>query len=165
MRIRRILPVVSGERVETLTTSTVYPRKCCEIVSAASRSGCDDGSAVTNAADERKPPAGWWACAGPRDARLGLMLRIGLTGGMGAGKSTVARALAERGAVIIDSDVIAREVVAPGTPGLAALAEAFGADILAADGSLDRPALAAKAFRDDESRATLNSITHPLVGQ
>ncbi|NKY36491.1 dephospho-CoA kinase [Nocardia speluncae] len=93
------------------------------------------------------------------------MLRIGLTGGMGAGKSTVARALAERGAVIIDSDVIAREVVAPGTPGLAALVEAFGADILAADGSLDRPALAAKAFRDDESRATLNSITHPLVGQ
>lgn len=84
---------------------------------------------------------------------------------MGAGKSTVARALAERGAVIIDSDVIAREVVAPGTPGLAALVEAFGADILAADGSLDRPALAAKAFRDDESRATLNSITHPLVGQ
>lgn len=93
------------------------------------------------------------------------MLRIGLTGGMGAGKSTVARALAEHGAVIIDSDVIAREVVAPGTPGLAALVEAFGADILAADGSLDRPALAAKAFRDDESRATLNSITHPLVGQ
>ncbi|NKY58614.1 dephospho-CoA kinase [Nocardia flavorosea] len=93
------------------------------------------------------------------------MLRIGLTGGMGAGKSTVARALADHGAVIIDSDVIAREVVAPGTPGLATLVEAFGADILAADGSLDRPALAAKAFRDDESRATLNSITHPLVGQ
>ncbi|MBF6351648.1 dephospho-CoA kinase [Nocardia flavorosea] len=93
------------------------------------------------------------------------MLRIGLTGGMGAGKSTVARALAEHGAVIIDSDVIAREVVAAGTPGLAALVEAFGADILAADGSLDRPALAAKAFRDGESRATLNSITHPLVGQ
>ncbi|MGW5383824.1 dephospho-CoA kinase [Nocardia sp. NPDC003963] len=93
------------------------------------------------------------------------MLRIGLTGGMGAGKSTVARALVQRGAVLIDSDVIAREVVAPGTPGLAALAEAFGPDILAADGSLDRPALAAKAFRDDESRTTLNSITHPLVGQ
>lgn len=93
------------------------------------------------------------------------MLRIGLTGGMGAGKSTVARALVERGAVLIDSDVIAREVVAVGTPGLAALVEAFGSDILAADGSLDRPALAAKAFRDDESRNTLNSITHPLVGQ
>ncbi|WP_459545377.1 dephospho-CoA kinase [Nocardia sp. X0981] len=93
------------------------------------------------------------------------MLRIGLTGGMGAGKSTVARALVARGAVLIDSDVIAREVVAVGTPGLAALVEAFGSDILAADGSLDRPALAAKAFRDDESRTTLNSITHPLVGQ
>ncbi|NUS95274.1 MAG: dephospho-CoA kinase, partial [Nocardia sp.] len=69
------------------------------------------------------------------------MLRIGLTGGMGAGKSTVAKALVELGAVLIDSDVIAREVVAPGTPGLAALTEAFGTDILAADGSLDRPAL------------------------
>lgn len=93
------------------------------------------------------------------------MLRIGLTGGMGAGKSTVARALVDRGAVLIDSDVIAREVVAPGTEGLAALVEAFGADILAADGGLDRPALAAKAFADDESRARLNGITHPLVGE
>ncbi|WP_330231862.1 dephospho-CoA kinase [Nocardia sp. NBC_00508] len=93
------------------------------------------------------------------------MLRIGLTGGMGAGKSTVAGVLADLGAVIIDSDLIAREVVAPGTEGLAALVEAFGADILAADGSLDRPALAAKAFGDDAARATLNSITHPLVGK
>ncbi len=93
------------------------------------------------------------------------MLRIGLTGGMGAGKSTVARLLVERGAVLVDSDVIAREVVAPGTEGLAALVEAFGAEILAADGSLDRAALAAKAFADDESRKTLNSITHPLVGK
>ncbi|QIS02985.1 dephospho-CoA kinase [Nocardia brasiliensis] len=93
------------------------------------------------------------------------MLRIGLTGGMGAGKSTVARILADRGAVIIDSDLIAREVVAPGTEGLAALVAAFGPDILAADGSLDRPALAAKAFADDESRTRLNSITHPLVGK
>ncbi|MGW0251198.1 dephospho-CoA kinase [Nocardia goodfellowii] len=93
------------------------------------------------------------------------MLRIGLTGGMGAGKSTVARILVERGAVLIDSDVIAREVVAPGTAGLAALVAAFGPDILASDGSLDRPALAARAFADDESRATLNSITHPLVGK
>ncbi|MFC9896020.1 dephospho-CoA kinase [Nocardia sp. NPDC127579] len=93
------------------------------------------------------------------------MLRIGLTGGMGAGKSTVARILAEQGAVIIDSDVLAREVVAPGSEGLAALVAAFGDGILAADGSLDRPALAARAFADDESRATLNSITHPLVGR
>ncbi|HLS76469.1 MAG TPA: dephospho-CoA kinase [Nocardia sp.] len=93
------------------------------------------------------------------------MLRIGLTGGMGAGKSTVARILAERGAVIVDSDVIAREVVAPGTEGLAALAEAFGPGILAEDGSLDRPALAAVAFADEESRKKLNAITHPLVGK
>ncbi|WP_083874220.1 dephospho-CoA kinase [Nocardia paucivorans] len=93
------------------------------------------------------------------------MLRIGLTGGMGAGKSTVARALVDRGAVLIDSDVIAREVVAPGTEGLAALVDAFGTDILAPDGSLDRPKLAAKAFADDESRARLNGITHPLVGK
>ncbi|KZM73627.1 dephospho-CoA kinase [Nocardia terpenica] len=93
------------------------------------------------------------------------MLRIGLTGGMGAGKSTVARMLVERGAVLVDSDAIAREVVAPGTEGLAALAAAFGPEILAADGSLDRPALAARAFADDEARATLNGITHPLVGR
>ncbi|MVU83214.1 dephospho-CoA kinase [Nocardia sp. ET3-3] len=93
------------------------------------------------------------------------MLRIGLTGGMGAGKSTVARILTELGAVLVDSDAIAREVVAPGTEGLAALVDAFGADILAADGSLDRPALAARAFATDEARATLNGITHPLVGK
>ncbi|MFD3593468.1 dephospho-CoA kinase [Nocardia sp. NPDC058640] len=92
------------------------------------------------------------------------MLRIGLTGGMGAGKSTVARALVDLGAVLIDADAIAREVVAPGTPGLAALVEAFGEQILCADGSLDRPALAAVAFADDVSRGKLNAITHPLVG-
>lgn len=92
------------------------------------------------------------------------MLRIGLTGGMGAGKSTVARTLVELGAVLIDSDAIAREVVAPGTPGLAALVEEFGEGILSPDGSLDRPALAAVAFADDVSRGKLNAITHPLVG-
>ena len=93
------------------------------------------------------------------------MLRIGLTGGMGAGKSTVARLLVEHGAVLVDSDAIAREVVEPGTEGLAALVEAFGPEILAADGSLNRPALAAVAFADQQSRQQLNSITHPLVGQ
>ncbi|MBT0565179.1 dephospho-CoA kinase [Williamsia sp. CHRR-6] len=92
------------------------------------------------------------------------MIRIGLTGGIGAGKSTVARTFVDRGAYLIDSDVIAREVVAPGTEGLAALIEAFGTDIVAEDGSLDRPALAARAFVDDEQRAVLNAITHPLVG-
>ncbi|WIX75190.1 dephospho-CoA kinase [Amycolatopsis carbonis] len=93
------------------------------------------------------------------------MLRVGLTGGIGAGKSTVANRFAEHGAVLVDSDRIAREVVEPGTPGLAALVEAFGEDILAADGSLDRPALAAKAFADDASRKRLNGIVHPLVGK
>ncbi|GAC69904.1 dephospho-CoA kinase [Gordonia soli NBRC 108243] len=87
-----------------------------------------------------------------------------MSGGIGAGKSTVAKAFAERGGHLVDADRIAREVVEPGTPGLAALVEAFGESILADDGSLDRPALAAKAFADEESRQTLNSITHPLVG-
>ncbi|MBD0022929.1 dephospho-CoA kinase [Gordonia pseudamarae] len=92
------------------------------------------------------------------------MIRVGLTGGIGAGKSTVAATFAERGGYLIDADKIAREVVAVGSDGLRQLVEAFGADILAADGSLDRPALAAKAFSDDEQRQKLNSITHPLIG-
>jgi dephospho-CoA kinase len=93
------------------------------------------------------------------------MLRIGLTGGIGAGKSTVSATFAECGGIIVDGDVIAREVVEPGTEGLAQLVEAFGEDILLADGALNRPALAAKAFVDDEQRAKLNSIVHPLVGK
>ncbi|GAA4747540.1 dephospho-CoA kinase [Gordonia alkaliphila] len=92
------------------------------------------------------------------------MIRVGLTGGIGAGKSTVAKTFIERGAYHVDADRIAREVVEPGTPGLAALVEAFGPEILAADGSLDRPALAARAFVDEESVKTLNGITHPLIG-
>ncbi|WP_101949988.1 dephospho-CoA kinase [Mycobacterium sp. 3519A] len=93
------------------------------------------------------------------------MLRIGLTGGIGAGKSTVAAAFAECGGIIVDGDVIAREVVEPGTEGLAALVDAFGADILLPDGALNRPALAARAFVDDEKRAKLNGIVHPLVAR
>ncbi|MCV7442504.1 dephospho-CoA kinase [Mycobacterium paraense] len=93
------------------------------------------------------------------------MLRIGLTGGIGAGKSALSSTFAKRGAVIVDGDVIAREVVQPGTEGLKALVEAFGDDILLPDGSLDRPALAAEAFRDDEARQRLNGIVHPLVGK
>lgn len=92
------------------------------------------------------------------------MIRVGLTGGIGAGKSTVARTFIEHGAYLIDADKVAREVVEPGSPGLAALVEAFGDDILLDDGSLNRPALAAKAFVDDEQRGKLNAITHPLVG-
>lgn len=93
------------------------------------------------------------------------MLRIGLTGGIGAGKSALSSTFASYGAVIVDGDVISREVVQPGTEGLASLVDAFGGDILLPDGSLDRPALAAKAFRDDEARKRLNAIVHPLVGK
>ncbi|MEU3524509.1 dephospho-CoA kinase [Streptomyces sp. NPDC038707] len=91
------------------------------------------------------------------------MLTVGLTGGIGAGKSEVSRLLVEHGAVLIDSDRIAREVVAPGTPGLAAVVGAFGPDILTADGSLDRPRLGSLVFADPEKLAVLNSIVHPLV--
>ncbi|MGW1602381.1 dephospho-CoA kinase [Streptomyces eurythermus] len=91
------------------------------------------------------------------------MLTVGLTGGIGAGKSEVSRLLVEHGAVLIDSDRIAREVVAPGTPGLAAVVDAFGPDVLAADGGLDRPRLGSIVFADPEKLAVLNSIVHPLV--
>lgn len=92
------------------------------------------------------------------------MLSIGLTGGIGSGKSAVARLLALRGAVVVDADVIAREVVAQGTPGLAAVVGEFGPGVLAPDGSLDRSALAAVVFDDPAARARLNAIVHPLVG-
>ena len=91
------------------------------------------------------------------------VLRIGLTGGIGSGKSTVSALLAARGAVIVDADRIAREVVEPGTPGLARVVETFGEGVLAADGSLDRAALAAVVFADPEARRQLDGIVHPLV--
>jgi dephospho-CoA kinase len=91
------------------------------------------------------------------------VLRVGLTGGIGSGKSEVSRRLAARGAVIIDADVAAREVVAPGTPGLAQIAEAFGPEVLGPDGALDRERLGAIVFRDLVLRAKLNAIVHPLV--
>jgi dephospho-CoA kinase len=99
------------------------------------------------------------------ERRRGAMLRVGLTGGIGSGKSEVSRRLAAHGAVVIDADVAARSVVAPGTPGLARVAEAFGAEILGPDGALDRERLGAVVFRDPASRATLNAIIHPLVGE
>jgi dephospho-CoA kinase len=92
------------------------------------------------------------------------MLKVGLTGGIGAGKSEVSRLLESYGAVLIDADKIAREVVAPGTPGLAAVVEAFGPEILSPDGTLDRPKLGSIVFADSDRLATLNSIVHPLVG-
>jgi dephospho-CoA kinase len=89
--------------------------------------------------------------------------RVGLTGGIGSGKSEVSRRLAAHGAVIIDADAIAREVVEPGTPGLDAVVASFGKEILLADGSLDRPRLGEIVFADAEQRARLNAIVHPLV--
>jgi dephospho-CoA kinase len=91
------------------------------------------------------------------------VLRVGLTGGIGSGKSTVARRLVAHGAVLVDSDVLAREVVAPGTDGLAEVVAAFGEGVLDADGALDRPALAAVVFGDPAARERLNAIIHPRV--
>lgn len=93
------------------------------------------------------------------------MLTVGLTGGIGAGKSAVSRRLAERGATVIDADLVAREVVAPGSPGLAGVQAAFGARVLAADGTLDRAALAALVFPDPARLATLNALLHPLIAE
>jgi len=92
------------------------------------------------------------------------VLAVGLTGGIGAGKSTVADLLVERGAVLIDADRIAREVVVPGGPAYQPLVDRFGPGIVAPDGTIDRPALAAVAFGDPEALAALNAITHPAIG-
>ncbi|QHC70249.1 dephospho-CoA kinase [Rathayibacter sp. VKM Ac-2801] len=88
---------------------------------------------------------------------------VALTGGIASGKSTVARRLVERGAVVVDADVLARQVVEPGEPALAAIAERFGPAVIRADGALDRPALGAIVFSDAAARADLNAITHPAV--
>ncbi len=93
------------------------------------------------------------------------MLRVGLTGGIGMGKSEVSRRLDAHGAVLIDADAIAREVVAPGTPGLDQVISAFGAELRTADGSLDRERLGEIVFADKEKLGQLNAIVHPLVGQ
>jgi len=92
------------------------------------------------------------------------MLKVGLTGGIGAGKSEVSRRLASYGALVIDADQIAREVVEPGTPGLAQVVGLFGTGVLAPDGTLNRQQLGEIVFGDDELRAKLNSVIHPLVG-
>jgi dephospho-CoA kinase len=90
-------------------------------------------------------------------------MRVGLTGGVASGKSTVAAILRDLGAVVIDADVLAREVVEPGTPGLEAVVEAFGPGVLAPDGGLDRASVGALVFADPEKRAVLESIIHPRV--
>jgi dephospho-CoA kinase len=93
------------------------------------------------------------------------MLEVGLTGGIGSGKSEVSRLLGSYGAIVIDADELAREVVAPGTRGLAQVIDEFGADVVRADGSLDRERLASLVFGDDGARQRLNAIVHPLVGE
>jgi len=94
---------------------------------------------------------------------LSRRIRVGLTGGVASGKSTVAALLRERGAVVIDSDQLAREVVEPGTPGLAAVVEEFGRSVLTGDGHLDRAALGSMVFGDELSRRRLEGILHPLI--
>lgn len=91
------------------------------------------------------------------------MLQVGLTGGIGSGKSTVSARLAALGAVVVDYDLLAREAVEPGTPALAAIVERFGREVVAADGTLDRPALGAVVFADEAARRDLEAITHPAV--
>jgi dephospho-CoA kinase len=91
------------------------------------------------------------------------VLLVALTGGIASGKSVVAGRLQEHGAVVIDADVVAREVVEPGMPALARIAEVFGAEMIAADGSLDRAALGAIVFQDPKAREQLNAVTHPAV--
>ncbi|TAL16502.1 MAG: dephospho-CoA kinase [Frankiales bacterium] len=93
------------------------------------------------------------------------MLMVGLTGGIGSGKSAVSRLLAEHGAVVIDADLVAREVVEPGTEGLAEVVAEFGERVLRPDGTLDRPKLGALVFADPEKLQALNGIVHPLIGQ
>ena len=93
------------------------------------------------------------------------MLRVGLTGGIGAGKGEVARRLAAYGALVIDADQVAREVVAPGTPGLEEIVKEFGAGVLRPDGSLDRELLGEMVFSDAALRGKLNAIVHPRVGE
>ena len=90
-------------------------------------------------------------------------MRVGLTGGVASGKSTVAGMLTDLGAVVIDADAIAREVVAAGTPGLAAVVAEFGEELLTPDGELDRPAMGSLVFHDESARRRLEAIVHPLV--
>lgn len=94
-----------------------------------------------------------------------MATRVGLTGGIASGKSTVSAILRELGAVVIDADALAREVVAKGTPGLAAVVDEFGASFLTPEGELDRPAMGALVFGDTDARRRLEAIVHPLVAQ
>jgi dephospho-CoA kinase len=102
---------------------------------------------------------------GLRTTYLAVMHLVGLTGGIGSGKSAVSALLASYGAVVLDADVMAREVVEPGTPGLAAMVEAFGPEVLGPDGSLDRPGLGQRVFGAADELARLNAVLHPRIEQ
>lgn len=93
------------------------------------------------------------------------MLKVGLTGGIGSGKSTVSALLAAHGAVVIDYDQLARDIVEPGSPALAEIAERFGPHVIAEDGTMDRPAVGAIVFADPQALTDLNAITHPAIGR
>lgn len=99
----------------------------------------------------------------PAAAKLAHVYLIGLTGGIASGKTVVAKRLEQLGATVVDADQLARDVVAPGTPGLAAIAQRFGPGVISADGSLDRAALGALIFQDPDARLALNGITHPAI--
>ena len=98
-------------------------------------------------------------------AQTATVKRVGLTGGIGSGKSAVSALLAQHGAVVVDADRLARQVLEPGEPGLAAVVAAFGRDVVREDGTLDRAALGRRAFGDPEALARLNAITHPLIAE
>jgi len=112
-----------------------------------------------------KPPRSSIAAARLADNNAGVGSMIGLTGGIGSGKSTVAAMLAERGAVVIDADRVAHDVYLPGTVGYERVVERFGNEILAEDGTVDRTRLGALVFNDRQALADLNGIIHPLVRQ
>jgi len=111
--------------------------------------------------DEPTGEAGWFGSTS--HVRQDGGMKVGLTGGIGSGKSTVSARLAEHGAVVIDADLLAREVVAAGTPGLAEIVTVFGPDVVGPDGELDRAEMGRRVFGDDQARARLEQIIHPRV--
>ena len=174
----RIAPRSATEVVDALEERGWVRREPDATDRRATRLVPTDCRPAAGGADRRRTPGG--VAAGPRRAHAGpasyaprdpgrrrgggpVTVRVGLTGGVASGKSTVSAVLAELGAVVIDADLIAREVVAKGTPGLAAVVEEFGPDLLTPDGDLDRPAMGALVFADPDARRRLEAIIHPLV--
>ena len=129
--------------------------------SCSSRTAASTGRSGRPPSTPPSPTSG--PTSGAADCRVARMLRVGLTGGIGSGKSTVSARLAALGAFVVDADAVAREVVEPGTPALAAVVERFGPEVVAADGTLDRPALGRLVFGDRAALADLEAITHPAI--